>query len=707
MPQTLDYVPKTPRKRGKRTYFWRATRYLRPYKKIVIVSIICAFFAGGIFFSGLGALLPVLQTLLNGDSPQMWADRMVAEKRWDIDLVDDPNEVRLAAPLISPTYTDLFERFQGETSDLSPAEQLQVLVEDDEALDRTGDIRVYPFEVPWHLRLLRRVVYLLPSNPVGAVAAIMCVVFLLSMLANSIRFVQEYLSNTAALSAVNDVRRDLYSHALRSPLGYFGKTGTGDITSRIINDAGQLQEGLRTLLGRAVQEPIFAFFALIFALWIDWRLTLFIIAFAPIMAVILKKFGTKMRRASRSTLQSSSELLGQIESTLAGVRVVKANNAEAFEVGRLRGILQRLLGDQLKVAKYDALSSPVLESMAMLAVGVIFVVAVYLVRVDGSLSAAGALMIFAALIQIAESVRRVTKLNVILQRANAAGERIFEAIDAPQEDSPRSTRTTTEKEIHNLTSVPLLALRVEFSDSIAFENVTFAYSPEQPAALDGVSLAVKKGESIAVVGRNGSGKTTLLSLLPRFYEPDAGRVTIDGVDVKEWPLDQLRELIGVVTQEAIVFPGTIAQNIAYARPGSSRETIEAAAKQAEAHGFILDKPLGYDTPLIGLGGSLSGGQRQRLNIARAILRDPPILILDEATSQVDAESEHLIQNAISHLMKGRTTFVIAHRFSTILNCDRIVLMEAGRIQALGTHEELLETDEVYRALYDRQLVGAG
>ena len=244
-----------------------------------------------------------------------------------------------------------------------------------------------------------------------------------------------------------------------------------------------------------------------------------------------------------------------------------------------------------------------------------------------------------------------------------------------------------------------------FSNDIVFDNIGFRYSPDLPPAIQGVSLTVRKGESVAIVGRNGSGKTTLLSLLPRFFDPDEGAIRIDGVDIRDVALQSLRRQIGVVTQEAVVFPGTIADNIAYAVPDATQEQVESAARQAEAHEFIMAKPQGYDTPLTGLGGQLSGGQRQRLNIARAILRDPPILILDEATSQVDAESEHLIQQAIRRLMQGRTVFVIAHRFSTILDCDRIALMEAGRLEAVGTHEALLEKSDLYRQLYDRQLVG--
>ncbi len=337
----LPYQSKRRSKKERRRYVWRASAYLKPYKKLVVVSIICAFLAGGAFFSGLGAIVPVLQTLLNGDSPQMWVDRMVAEERWNIDLADEPTEVRILEPPAANLWVR--DRLVTDGSEMDPfawpqvppgrpGEQLAYLAtaQPDDLLPGPGreplaTSREVPMqtaayvpltgtagnEASFHLRLLRRVVYVLPSDPVRATAAIMLAVLVLAMIANAFRFVQEFLSNKAALSAVNDIRRDLYDHALRTPLASFGKTGTGDITSRIVGDAAQLQEGLRTLLGRAVQEPILAVFALGFALWIDWRLTLFVIGFAPVMAVVLKRFGKKMRRAGRTRLKRTPTFSGR------------------------------------------------------------------------------------------------------------------------------------------------------------------------------------------------------------------------------------------------------------------------------------------------------------------------------------------------------------------------------------------------------------
>ena len=712
---TLDYRAARVAKRDKRNpFFWRAARYLAPYKRIVVVSVLAAFFAGGVFAGGLGAVLPVLQTLLNGDTPQMWADRMVAEHRLGIDLADDPSSVRVQSVKEDSPLRQTGVLSSNYSFDLdfalprwNPSQSLRILASADaETLGRiSGFPNLTPNPVPLHLRLLRRVMYALPSNPVWAVAWLMGGILLLSLLANVVRFFQESLSGRAAVLAVNDLRRDAYDHVLRVPMSYFGKVGTGDVTSRIVGDAAQLQQGFATLLGPAVQQPVMGLAAFAVALWLDWRLTLFVIAFAPVMGVLLQKFGKKMRRMSKKSLANNAELLGQIEATLGGIRVVKANVAERHESGRLKAILDRLLRYQLKLVKYDALSAPVMETTGVLAIGIIATVMVYFVRTQGSLSAANGVLIFGCLAQMADSFRRVSKLNILLQKANAAAERIFETVDLPSEATGEAGRGQESPAVRFSTAEGHTGrLLTPLQREIRFESITFRYDDDQPAAVNDVSLTIAKGESVAVVGRNGSGKTTLLSLLPRFFEPEEGSIRIDDTDIRDVPLDELRGQISVVTQEAVVFPGTIAENIAYANPHASRDDIIAAAEQAYAHDFIEAKPGGYDFPLTGLGGQLSGGQRQRLNIARAILRDSPILILDEATSQVDAESEHLIQQALVQLMRGRTTFVIAHRFSTILDCDRIALMERGRLEAVGTHGELLESSELYRALYDRQLV---
>ena len=353
---------------------------------------------------------------------------------------------------------------------------------------------------------------------------------------------------------------------------------------------------------------------------------------------------------------------------------------------------------QLKIARMEAFNTPLLEVLTLIVVCVIVLYASYLVMVRHQLETTKFFFVMACLMGIGESLRRISKINTLLQKSNAAAGRIFELIDLPVE-RPRHP------------ALPGAATRARkilppLTREVAFENVTFSYPGATAPAVKNVSLRITRGESVAVVGRNGSGKTTLLSLLPRFYEPEGGRILIDGVDIRDVALGSLRRQIGIVTQDAVIFPGTIADNIAYAQPLASREQIIAAAKKGFAHDFILEKPNGYDMVLGEHGAQLSGGQRQRLCIARAILRQTPILILDEATSQVDAESEHLIQQAIESLMHERTTFVIAHRFSTILSADRIIVMDRGEIVGEGKHDDLMKSCTTYRQLYERQLFAA-
>ena len=553
-----------------------------------------------------------------------------------------------------------------------------------------------------------RLAHYLPDKPVHTIALVFFLILGLAMIGNVFRFLHEYLSDKSAITAINDIRTKLYDHILHLPLPYFGRHGTSDVTSRLVQDAMALQDGFKTVLGPAIAEPIKAAMALTLAAFIDWRLTIFIIVFAPLMAAVIKKFGKKVRRASRAALQGSSNMLGQIEGTLVGIRVVKSATAERFERRHYSRIMDELHVDQLKMARYEAFSTPTLETLGMVAIGLVLIVASYAIFEQHSLSRSGFLVLLASLVSIGESLRRVSKLNTVLQKSNAAAARIFELIDEP-----------IERPKHLAAGEPLVRMR-GLDRAITFDKLNFTYPGTDHLAVDNVTLTVKKGQSTAIVGRNGSGKTTLLSLLPRFYEPDSGSILIDGVDVRRLTLKSLRQNIAIVTQDAVVFPGTIAENIAYGHssgpllktaPQSApavalRAAIESAAKEAFAHDFIMQKPNGYDTRLDGLGAQLSGGQKQRLNIARAILRNAPILVLDEATSQVDAESEHLIQNAIERLMHERTTFVIAHRFSTILAADTIVVMEAGRIVGQGKHDELMRDCPTYSGLYERQLMPA-
>ena len=648
---SVEPPPKV-RKNRKNTDFWRACRYLTPYRRIVTISIVCAFAVGFITTGGLGAMLPILRVLLNNDTIPHWVDTQI----------------------------------QAHHPDLN--------------------------HLPWYLSLVRNGASHLPTHPVKAIAVCYAFILALSLLGSVVRFFQEYLSDKAAISAINDIRRHLYDHALHSPLSFFGTQGTSDVTSRLVGDAQQLQDGFKTVLGQSIQEPIRAFSFFVLALILSWKLTLVIVVFAPLMAAAIQKFGKKMRRASRAAMQRSADMLGQIEGTLIGIRVVKSSTAERFERRRYTRIMDKLRDEQLKMARYEAWATPTMETVAMLAIGVVLIFAAYQVLVaktatgQPQLEPAKFLLIFGCLVGMGESLRRVSKVNTVLQRSNAAAQRIFEIIDLPMER--RRLRQGEDRSTKRIKIPPI-------EREIAFENVTFSYPNTTQAAVEDVSLIVPKGKSVAVVGRNGSGKTTLLALLPRFFDPQFGRVTIDGVDVRDATLRSLRKQIGIVTQESIIFPGTIAENIAYGLPNVPRAMVEDAAQRAFCEEFILQKPQKYDTPLDGLGGQLSGGQKQRLNIARAILRRTPILILDEATSQVDAESEHLIQRAIEALMHEKTadgkssaptTFVIAHRFSTILSADTIVVMDRGRIVGQGKHDELLRTCPTYKQLYERQLFAA-
>lgn len=704
------------RKKNKSTAdFWRACRYLGPHRKIVAISIVCAFLVGLTSAGGMSALLPILRLLLNDDTLQSYSGRIVVEHRLGVRLAEVPDEVKI----VKVEQKGIAEQLGLQKEDVlkvePPANSLDAFANPD-AVDASVRVaglktaRVVPLHLPplpWHYAVMVKASNQLPRNIIGALAVVLGFVGFLTVFGNGVRYFQEYYSDKAAILAVNDLRRQLYDHVLHIPLGFFGMKGTSDVTSRLVQDAGGLQDGFKTVLGQSIQEPIKAIMFFAVALWLDWHLTLGIVLFGPLMFAIIKKFGKKMRRASRKALQSSASMLGQLEGTLIGIRVVKAGGAERFERRRYSRIMGGLVDEQLKMSRIDAFSAPLMESLTFFVVAAIVIYAAYRMRVTHELKSTNFMGLMACLAGIGESLRKSSKVNNALQKSNAAAARIFETLDVPVERERKGSGSKTDAEAGGdapsfSTALPRKKLQ-PLQREVRFEKVTFTYPSATSPALRNVDLVVPKGQSVAVVGRNGSGKTTLLALLPRFYDPQQGRVLIDGVDIKHATLRSLRRQIGIVTQEAVIFPGSIADNIAYGQPRAKRDEIIAAAQRAFAHDFILEKPNGYDTILGEHGAQLSGGQRQRICIARAILRQTPILILDEATSQVDAESEGLIQKAIESLMHERTTFVIAHRFSTIISADTIIVMERGEIVGQGKHAELLETCDVYKQLYERQL----
>ena len=777
----------TPRHKDKsNTHFWRACGFLYPYRGLVVISTVCAIFVSGAFAGGLGTLLPIMRVFLNGDTVQTWADREIVQRRLGVVFGDQSDELRLVkvdpggsaaqaglrpgeiltipgagsnTPGVATTLADLSDPLRS-SSRVRVSEQ--------------ADVPLSLPALPSYLAAGRSIAGRFPAKPIPTIAAVLGIIVALAVFSNVLSFFQEYLSDKAAVLAVNDIRRRLYDHVLHVPLSHFGLKGTSDVTSRLTQDAQNLSEGFKTVLGQSIQEPIKAAMAFGIAMLASWKLTMFIVICAPVMLVVIKKFGKKMRRSSKKAMLSSASMLGQIEGSLLGIRVVKAAGAERFERRRYSRIMDKLVGQQLHMSRIDAFTQPTMGTLMLLMVAVMVIVAsVMVLSVPPSLSKERFFLVMACLAGIGDSLRRVSKVNNVLQRSNAAATRIFEVLDLPMErgrrkaearrhegtearrggegqrdkgtEGQRATEGTAGAHLPPLpsgprteapsspsclrasvppclplpASVPSCLPRIKLPPlqrEIRFENITFSYPNSSSPAVSDVSLIVPKGKCVAIVGRNGSGKTTLLALLPRFYEPQEGRILIDGIDIRHATLRSLRGQISIVTQDSVIFPGTIAENIAYghplanASPESSagralRSEVIAAAKRGFAHDFILEKPQGYDTLLGELGGQLSGGQKQRLCIARAILRKSPILVLDEATSQVDAESEHLIQQAIEGLMHERTTFVIAHRFSTIQSADEIIVMDRGRIVGQGRHDELLATCETYQNLYERQLFG--
>jgi ATP-binding cassette, subfamily B, bacterial MsbA len=515
-----------------------------------------------------------------------------------------------------------------------------------------------------------------------------CILILFTFLGKNIfGYLQSYYLAVVEQGLTRDLRDEAYSHLHKLPMSYFKNEKTGNLISRITNDVNVVNASVSAVFLNLIREPLNIIVFLGIAVSISWRLTLFSIIVLPFSMAIISWIGLVLRKHSGMLQEKMSDITTVLHETISGVKIVKAFGMESYENRKFKKETNSYYKLILKIVRIRNAASPITEFLSVI-VGVFLIYyGGRLVLIDGTLKASEFLTFMFAIFQMMPPIKELTTVNNRIQESSAAADRIFEILD-------------TEPTIKNIDNPkPLLT----FIKTIEFKNLSFHYDDSDELVLNNINFTVNKGEIIALVGSSGSGKTTLVDLIPRFYDPTSGKIIIDGVDIKEIKIEDLRKLLGIVTQETVLFNDTIRNNIAYGLGDYSMDKIVKSAKAANAHNFIMEFPNGYETIVGERGAKISGGQRQRLSIARALLVNPPIMIFDEATSALDSESEMLVQEAIERLMVDRTTFIIAHRLSTIRHADRIFVLENGQIIQQGKHDELMADERgLYKKLYELQ-----
>lgn len=722
--------------------FRRTLRYLWPHRRLMMIGLISALGVGIFFTFSISSVVPLLKVLFaRHETLPDWLNRIETERRLgvslDTDAPDDPNglyikEVKAdsrSASVIS--NRDRIESIAGQKYSAyeatrllagTPERNLSVVLRSYDDKPRTVQLTLRARHF-WSSLPQSLAVYIPTGRDAGArlyaLIAVMLGLVIVALLGGLCRFANEGLVAAAVQRAMHDLRTHLADHVMRLPMGWHTANPPGDTLGRFATDIAKVEVGLSTLFGKTIREPLKAIGVLVLTVLIDWKLLLLGLVGLPIVAVVIRVFGRIIKKAQKRASQSWGRLLDHLGERLAGVRVVKAYNMQAAESRRFQAEGQTLTTAQTHIELADAASNPALEVLAIIGVSMFVIYGgsrVFQDQLEPNL-------FFATVICLAgmfEPVRKLGNVYNRVQQADASARRLWDLIDARTEDQAASETsaalgTSGAKSLGAPQRAPAgeAAAVVPFEHTIEFRNLTFSYPSTGSGTiarpvLEGISLTVRKGQVVALVGPNGSGKTTLISLLLRFYEPDAGGIFFDGRDIREFSLAALRAQIGLVTQDSVIFSDTVRNNIAYGQSQMDEAAILRAAQRAHIDDFITTLRVphngtvlaGYDAPITSR--SLSGGQKQRLALARAILRDPPILILDEATSQIDSESERKIQEAIEDVTRDRTTFIIAHRFSTIAHADLTIVLNEGKLIAAGRHAELLEVSPFYVKLCESQ-----
>jgi subfamily B ATP-binding cassette protein MsbA len=716
--------------------FKRVLGYVWPQWPSLIALLLWAAIISLMFSASFLTIIPLLKVMMAEEGLHSWVDRNVCNWRYGMDFyvpsksdLNNRSSEKTLYLLINKVEDEKGWKGQaswakktglrrgdqivalvcGEPSDqqTSPDKILEIMAAapagkpmmlstrriDDQGNTRVLSVSQMTPEKPFYADLAQWPVSFVPRGETNedvlkAMILVIVGMTLITILRCWARFYQSYLAEKIVSVANTKLREDVFRHVMFMPVGFFSSRGTSDTTSRIIGDVAQSGKGIKILFGKTLREPMIAIGALTTCFFLSWKLTLIFMGSAPMVIGVIAILGKKMKKASKKSLVTTAHMLGRIQEAMNALRVVKVYNRQKWEIQQYEQTNQTLLKYSLRMSKIDAMTSPIMDALGMITGGaVILLGAAWVVyQVDGML-ASTFFTLLAGLGVAAESVRKVSDVWNNIQQSNAAAERVFAVIDEPKE-----------KESPDAFELQPLMRQIEFS------NIVFTYPGSQAPALKEINLTIPAGQTLAVVGSNGSGKTTLVNLLPRFYDPDSGQIRIDGQDIHKATLASLRDQIGMVTQNVVTFNDTVANNIAYSKANATRDEVIAAAKRAYAHEFIVTLPDGYDSMIGELSAGFSGGQLQRIMIARAILKNPRILIFDEAMSQIDAESEAKIHTALGDIMKGRTCFLIAHRFSTVISADRIVVMDKGRIVADGKHAELIKTCQVYKNLYETQLI---